>query len=277
MKQYFHRHLDELYGQSETRQFFLLSIEHFFGLTNADLIKNEQQRISESEILQLRNVVKKLKKHYPIQYILGNAHFDGLLLKVNEHTLIPRPETEELVHWIIESVEISGNYRIVDLATGSGCIALSLANHLPNAEFSGFDVSKEALEVAQINADKYELNVDFFQVDLLKDDINIDGKIDVIVSNPPYVRLSEKTLMQRNVVDHEPELALFVSDNDPLLFYDRISDIGLKNLKSGGMLFFEINEQYANEVNELLLTKGYGQVEIRKDINGKFRMIKCVR
>jgi len=216
----------------------------------------------------------RLKNFEPIQYILGETEFYGLKLAVNPFVLIPRPETEELVQWIIKS-QLPENCKILDIGTGSGCIALALKNELKNAEVFGTDISENALVVARQNAIKNNLDVDFFQADILKWE-KIDWKtFDVIVSNPPYIRESEKKLIHPNVINHEPASALFVADSNPLVFYRSIAIFAKKQLSGNGLLFFEINENLGSEMKKMLICFGFSEIEIRKDINRKNRMVCC--
>jgi release factor glutamine methyltransferase len=210
----------------------------------------------------------------PIQYIFGYAWFYGLSFEVDRHVLIPRQETEELVHWIINS-EPKNPCRIVDLATGSGCIAVSLAMNMKNAAVSACDISSGALAVARKNAGLNKASVEFFSFDLLNDNDTLPGRYQVMVSNPPYVTREEIVLMKKNVLDYEPHMALFVPDHDPLVFYKRVALLARKNLLDGGSLYLEINEKFPDEVSTLLKSAGLYAVEVRKDLNGKFRMIKA--
>ena len=210
----------------------------------------------------------------PIQYIFGETDFLDFKIKVTPSVLIPRPETEELVHWIIEK-RIPNNSRILDVGTGSGCIALALKKRLKNCNVFGVDISAEALEVARKNGKINKLHVDFFQADILKWEQIQWEKFDVIISNPPYVRLSEKLEMNNNVLLYEPEKALFVTNEDPLVFYRTIAAFANKYLNEDGKLYFEINEYLAFEMKNLMLGMGFNNVEIKKDINGKNRMIYC--
>jgi release factor glutamine methyltransferase len=244
-----------------------------------------------------------LPQEKPIQYILGEAWFYGLPFKVTESTLIPRPETEELVEWIIESlkfkvksqknIEPSLSHRaesrcelsILDIGTGTGCIPIALKTNLPEAEVFAIDVSEKALEIAKQNARQNKTNINFIQTDILQveDFLSLRAesrslsKLDVIVSNPPYVRNLEKVEIKKNVLDYEPHLALFVEDNDPLIFYRKMAELALQSLKPNGLLFFEINQYLGQETVEMLQQLGYKNIELRKDLMGNDRMIKCTR
>ncbi|MEG2513888.1 MAG: peptide chain release factor N(5)-glutamine methyltransferase, partial [Bacteroidaceae bacterium] len=221
------------------------------------------------------DILVRLQKHEPIQYIIGSTIFYGLKLKVDRNVLIPRPETAELVEMIIEE-NAERTLKIVDIGTGSGCIALSLSAHLPLAEVSAWDISEGALQLAKQNAETLSLKVHFEQRDALNLPV-IKEKYDVIVSNPPYVRESEKAEMETNVLDWEPALALFVSDEDPLLFYRKIAEFGKQSLLPNGTIYFEINQTFGQQTKEMMEQLGYTQVEIIKDMFGKDRIAKAVR
>ncbi len=273
---YFSKELNNLYPEPELQQLLHLTFLHYFGCSKIDFITNDEKLLSESELLKIIYAVKGLKKNKPLAYILGEWEFYGISLKVNEHTLIPRPETEELVQLIINENKHQKSIKILDIGTGSGCIALALKKHLPNANVSAWDISEEVLKIASENAIKNSLTISFNQVDILSYKVtNFSEKYDVIVSNPPYVTKNEKSLMQENVVNYEPHLALFVENNNPLLFYNAIADFALKHLTTNGKLYFEINEKQGKEVKKLLFAKGFCNTEIVEDMNGKERMIKC--
>ena len=242
--------------------------------------------ISEVDIDKFKEAIKRLNNHEPIQYIIGKTEFYSLLFKVNEAVLIPRPETEELVDWIISKFRIQNSeLKILDIGTGSGCIAISLAKNLPNAKVFALDVSKEALNVAKANAWQNDVEVEFIEADILNwkqeaGNMNLDFKdlnLDIIVSNPPYVRASEKEQMKPNVLAHEPDLALFVKDEDSLLFYRNITQFASQFLNTKGQLFFEINEYLGNDMFKLLNDKGFIDIELKQDIFAKDRMIKGVK
>lgn len=273
---YFSKELSNLYAEPELQQLLHLTFLHYFGCSKIDFITNDKKLLSESELLKIIYTIKGLKKNKPLAYILGEWEFYGISLKVNEHTLIPRPETEELVQLIINENNHQKAIKILDIGTGSGCIALALKKHLPKATVSAWDISEEALKIATENAVKNNLAISFNQIDILKyTTTSSSEKYDVIVSNPPYISENEKSLMQENVLNYEPHLALFVENNNPLLFYNAIADFALKHLTTTGKLYFEINEKYGKEVKELIFAKGFCNSEIVEDINGKERMIKC--
>jgi release factor glutamine methyltransferase len=238
-------------------------------------ITETNTKVPNSDYNQIMSITKRLLSHEPIQYILGETEFYGLKFRVNQAVLIPRPETEELVDWIIRDHKNSA-LTIVDVGTGSGCIAVTLAKNLIQSTVYALDVSEQALEQAKANAQLNEVVVQFFQTDVLKQPWpGFTKKPDLIVSNPPYVTQKEKKQMQANVLDYEPSLALFVSDDDPLLFYREIATQARNLLADEGWLYFEINEALGNQTATLLEALGYRQIELRADINGKHRMIKA--
>lgn len=249
-----------------------------FHFSTFDLYAGKDMNFSENERGRLEVILKRLCKYEPFQYILGKANFCGLSFEVTPAVLIPRPDTEELVDWIVEDCAEKSGLRILDVGTGSGCIPVSLAKRMRahNPSVAAWDISEEALEVARKNAVHNQVEVSFVHQDVLKDDYPV-MEVDVLVSNPPYIACKEKGEMERNVLDWEPELALFVPDDDPLLFYHRIAEIGLHILSEGGCLFYEINRAYGVEMVELLKNFGYTSIELRKDLSGNDRMVKAVR
>ncbi|MEZ4792053.1 MAG: peptide chain release factor N(5)-glutamine methyltransferase [Gelidibacter sp.] len=278
----FHKELDAIYGKDEVDSFFYLLTDEFLGMQRLAFSLQPQFAINKQEEQPLFEALSKLKQEAPIQYILGKTEFYGLPFNVNEHTLIPRPETEELVHWIISQQTANNkHFNILDIGTGSGCIAVSLAKNLPNANVFALDVSEGALKVAKENAVLNDVNVKFFQVDVLNEsDLDLkfkDLEFHLIVSNPPYVRKSEKAAMKNNVLDNEPDMALFVEDGNPLVFYRSIAGFAAKYLKKKGQLFFEINQYLGNEMIELMGNFGFKDVELKKDIFGNDRMLKGIK
>ncbi|RZL40030.1 MAG: peptide chain release factor N(5)-glutamine methyltransferase [Pedobacter sp.] len=253
------------------------------GFNKATYILKKQDAISETDILKFKNILNDLSKGNPIQYVFGEAEFYGLKFKVNPSVLIPRPETEELVEWILECCKSSGyngldgnEIDVLDIGTGSGCIPIALKKHMPNANVSALDISIEALATAKENAELNNLTVDFIEGDILNHSIVQSfnhSKLDVIVSNPPYIKEDEKPAMHKNVLANEPHIALFVSNENPLVFYTAIADFAKANLKINGLLFFEINEYLGKETMEMLASKGFVNIELRKDMQGKDRMI----
>ena len=265
--------LGGIYPDNEIRNIGYLVSEHLLNYSKIDFHLNDQQPISAEMAEKFRQSLKRLKKGEPVQYITGSTEFYGLPFRVDRRVLIPRPETEELVNWIIrENTDLP--VRIFDVGTGSGCIAVSLAVNLPRARVSACDVSEDALNLAMSNAETNRTAIRFFTFDLLDQKIILPGKYEVIVSNPPYVRQGEKIFMRSNVLDYEPELALFVPDADPLLYYRGLALMGRKYLQDGGKLYLEINESFASEVARLLENAGFYGIEIRKDLNGKARMVR---
>jgi release factor glutamine methyltransferase len=274
LKSNFKKTLSELYPSEEIQSFFNILSEKYLNLSRIEIALNRDRRLTETEAEKFQKAILRLQNHEPIQYIIGETEFYGLPFKVNKHTLIPRPETEELVEWILSGFPPSGARGILDIGTGTGCIAISLAKNLPNAKISALDISEEALKIAEANAKLNKVEVNFFQTDILAAE-TLPKKYDVIVSNPPYVRELEKKQMQQNVLKYEPHSALYVKDEDPLLFYRAISRLAKNHLNPGGKLFFEINEYLAYEMTELLKAEGFKNIEIKKDIYGKDRMLKC--
>jgi release factor glutamine methyltransferase len=279
---YFIDQVAPFFDKEEAESFFYLIIENFRNLKRVDLVMQPDLFFSEPELIQLEQVIAELKLQKPIQYILGTTEFYGLQFQVNPHTLIPRPETEELVDWILKSQKLEDGRRktedksikMLDIGTGSGCIAISLAKNLPQARVSAIDVSVEALATAKKNAALNEVDVQFICQNILETN-SLTATYDIIVSNPPYVRMLEKQEIKTNVLDFEPHLALFVEDNDALLFYRKIAQLAQHNLNENGLLFFEINQYLAKETIELLENLHFKSIELRQDIYGNDRMICC--
>jgi len=279
--------LSNIYDEGEAESFFYLILEEKKQLKRIDLALQPDLVFSETDLQVWNSILEQLKLEIPIQYLLGKTHFYGLEFEVNENVLIPRPETEELVEWIIESQKSevrSQKLRILDIGTGSGCIAISLAKNLPNAQVFAIDVSENALATAQKNAVMNQVEVNFIKTDILKindleklptPDFQLPTKFDIIVSNPPYVRNLEKQEIKKNVLDNEPHLALFVEDDNALIFYRKIAELAQKNLCPNGQLYFEINQYLGKEMIELLEDMNFKNVELRKDIYGNDRMMKC--
>ncbi len=267
--------LESMYGGDEAEVLFSLAAEHVLGLSPTRLKMVKDTLISFIDLQKLLNILNDLKTGKPIQHILGAAHFYGGIFEVNNHVLIPRPETEELVDWIIQDYKLSQIHHanLLDVGTGSGCIPISLKKHLPDFEVFSIDVSAEALEVAHRNAQTLQVEVELIKADILT--YQTDLKFDVIVSNPPYIRELEKLEMHENVLMHEPHLALFVSNDNPLVFYEAIADLGIRNLKPDGSLYFEINEYLSTETVDMLRVKGFNSIILKKDMQGKERMIRA--
>lgn len=257
------------FSRREIISFAYLSIERILGFSKSDCILNSNYILSDEDISSFEKIIVEIKKNIPIQYILGETHFYNLKFNVNSSTLIPRPETEELVRYIL-----SHNFSsVLDIGTGSGCIAISIAKN-SNANIYAIDNSKEALEIAKSNAILNSVDVNFMFNDVF--DFSDTKKYDLIVSNPPYVLNSEKIYMHQNVIDYEPHNALFVEDSNPLIFYEKIALIASKNLNNNGLLFFEINEKFGDQIIDLLLKLNFVDIELKKDINGRDRIIKSV-
>ena len=286
LKIQFQNQLELIYDVEEIDIFFFMITEYFYDFRRIDFSLKPDFEIQN--IAEWETIISDLKQEKPIQYILGEAWFYGLPFKVNENTLIPRSETEELVEWIIESQKYVTSSEvertILDIGTGTGCIPISLKNNLPEAEVFAIDISEEALEVAKFNAKQNETKVHFIQTDILQvadleklSTVNcqLSTNFDVIVSNPPYVRNLEKVEIKKNVLEYEPHLALFVEDNDALLFYRKIAQLAKQSLQPNGLLFFEINQYLGKETVGMLSQLGYQNIELRKDLKGNDRMIKC--
>ena len=274
-KTVFQQELSSRYDAMEIESFFFLILEQSKNLKRIDLALHPEFEFSEAEILQWNVVLEQLKQELPIQYILGKTNFYGLEFLVNPNVLIPRPETEELVDWIISKKSINQPpIKILDIGTGSGCIAISLAKNISEAHVFALDISEKALATAKENAKKNQVAVTFIQKNILTT-TDLEMEFDIIVSNPPYVRNLEKTEIKNNVLANEPHLALFVEDNDALLFYRKIAELAIKNLSPEGKLFFEINQYLGKETVELLSDLGFQNIELRQDIYGNDRMIAC--
>ena len=267
--------LQGVYDKEEIHSFFYILSDFFLQFSRFDFYMSQDTMVSETTIARFEKVLLRLKTLEPIQYILGTTQFYGLTFKVNKHTLIPRPETEQLVHWVLSNLHDQGCVLdILDIGTGSGCIAVSLAKNIPSARVSGIDISEKALEMAQENAVNNQVLVSFCEKDILETTA-LEKKYDVIVSNPPYVCQLEKKAMNANVLDYEPGVALFVPNEDPLLFYRKIAQLSLVSLKTRGWLYFEINEYLSKEMDVLLKNIGFANIEIKKDFREVPRMIKC--
>ncbi len=252
-------------------------IEHITGFSGSQRILHKCDILTKEQETFLDKATSELLKQKPVQYVLNEAYFYRMKWYVNEAVLIPRPETEELVDWIIQDIKLNrANASLLDIGTGSGCIAIAIKKNMPEANVYAMDVSKEALQIAAKNAELQQALVQFLEVNILDEKSwEVLPALDYIISNPPYITQGEALDMNDNVIRYEPHLALFVPDDNPLLFYDAISTFGLQHLTHKGKLFFEINEVFGNEVVELLLKKGYRNIELRKDMQGKDRMIKA--
>ena len=267
---YFKQELSAVADEREIISCYYISMEYLLVYNRSDCIINSNQVLNKSQLSKIKQIVAELKTNKPIQYILGETEFYSLKIKVNEHTLIPRPETEQLVDWILKENFVTA----LDIGTGSGCIPIALAKHT-DAKVLAIDVSEDALLIAEENAKNNEVEIDFIHQDILQ--TNSLQKVDLIVSNPPYVLESEKEKMQENVLDYEPELALFVEDKNPLIFYKKIASLAIASLNKNGKLFFEINAKFGKETIEMLADIGFVNIELKKDMNDKYRMIKAIK
>ena len=278
IKQYreqFVQKLSSLYDVMEAESFFYLILENRHQMKRIDLAINPELAFSIEEIKKWDAILEQLLLEIPIQYVLGTAHFYGLEFEVNENVLIPRPETQELVDWIINDCRLNkqSNIKVLDIGTGSGCIAISMAKNLDEAQVSAIDISDKALETACKNALDNGVVVDFYQKNILETTA-LEQQFDIIVSNPPYVRQLEKSEIKKNVLDNEPHLALFVADHDALVFYRKIAGLAQQNLVENGRLYFEINQYLGKEMMALLEEMNFRNITLRKDIYGNDRMIK---
>jgi release factor glutamine methyltransferase len=275
--------LAHLYDEREIEALSLTALTEITGISKGSIKAFPEKELTDEQAEQLNHTLNELTTGKPLQYILGETEFYGLIFKVNEAVLIPRPETEELVEWVINSVGERASTalhpapHILDIGTGSGCIAISLKKNLPEAHVSAIDISAGAIWTAKENALLNDVQISFIQDDILQPKFETEYiKFDIIVSNPPYVTLVDKEQMHTNVTDFEPHTALFVPENDPLLFYNAIADFAIKHLAADGLLFFEINESYGKETIELLSGKLFKNIELRKDMSDRDRMIKAV-
>ena len=267
---YYQEKLSALYPSNEIKNITEMIFEHFMGWDKMTLRSNNKSTLSESELLLFHKALKRLLKNEPVQHITGQVEFYSLPFKVNKHVLIPRPETEELVDLVIK--ECSGSETILDIGTGTGCIPISLKKQLKNTLVYGVDVSGDALAIARDNAALNSAEVTFVKEDILQ-----MSSIKEYLSNPPYITNSEKELMSENVLTFEPHIALFIEDDEPLLFYDKIGHLAYDNLSSGGKLYFEINEHYGNQTMKLLKSIGFSHIRLIKDLQNKDRIIAAIR
>lgn len=277
LKKHFYSQLEGRYPTEEIQSFFSILSEHFLNYSRIDTVLKAEERVLDEQLRYFEDALLRLVRHEPVQYITGGTEFYGLPFFVNASTLIPRPETEELVEWIIEDhCETSlASPCVLDIGTGSGVIAISIAKYLQKAKVDAIDISVNAIAVARENACRNEVDVLFSEVDVLQAR-QLSKKYDIIVSNPPYVRELEKVKMKQNVLAYEPDDALFVSDQDPLMFYRKIGELAKTHLTDGGSLYFEINEYLSTEMKKLLEELEFSEIKIKKDIFGKDRMMHCV-
>lgn len=272
---YIRKELTGIYPKGEIESLIFLIFEKLKGYTRTQVLLASDELLDANERSEIERITRQLKNHEPIQYILGTTEFYGLPFFCSPGVLIPRPETEELVHWIIEQNTNSAP-AILDMGTGTGCIAISLRKNIPQSTVWACDISPVCIETAQQNAKLNNAEVTVWAYDILNETPRVEfPEMDIIVSNPPYIRETEKSLMERNVLEFEPELALFVPDSNPLVFYEKIADFSRSRLKTGGFLYFEINEAFGNECCQMLRNKGFSGVVLKKDIHGKDRMIAC--
>ena len=280
-RDYFNKTLKKLYPTSEIDTFLFLLLEEYLNFKRIDVVLKSNFEISPEDLTLLKSSTKLLEQEVPIQYILGKTEFYGFPFILNEHVLIPRPETEELVTSVLNKIskleplhpiEKEKKLKILDIGTGSGCIPISLKRSLPFAEITAIDIANEALIIAQKNASLNKVNINFIRQNILKTTA-LDDIYDIIISNPPYVRVSEKIEIKNNVLKNEPHLALFVEDNNPLIFYSKIAELAKSHLTKNGTLFFEINQYLGKETAELIKLKGFNKIQLKKDIFGHDRII----
>ena len=272
-KVYIRFELSGFYSKNEIFGLSKIIFSDVFNISSINMLMKEKDTLPQKDIEILKKIVSRLKNNEPIQYIIGKTEFYGLKFNVNKHVLIPRQETEELVDLIILENIAKQNLKILDIGTGSGCIAISLSKNIKTSQVSALDISKDALKIAKTNSLENNTHISFIQEDILSKNIFINNKFDIIVSNPPYVTNSEKDLIEQNVLAFEPELALFVKDNKPLIFYEQITNFASKNLNKNGKLYFEINENFGNDVQLLLQKYNFKNIRILKDINEKARIV----
>jgi len=272
------KELASMYPETEIRGFIRMLFDSYAGLSVTDLFLKGNEPLPEVTFQQITDAIGQLKNHRPIQYIIGKAHFYGLDFEVNENVLVPRPETEELVRWVINENKSQKRPSVLDIGTGSGCIAIALKKDFPQAEVFAMDISEEALNVSQRNAGLNNADIHFILADILSiSKSQTSTPYDIIVSNPPYVCQSEKRHMQANVLNYEPSQALYVPDEDALVFYRAITGFSLLHLKPGGKLYFEINERFGMEISDHLKLNGFNKIILQRDFQGKNRMIRAIR
>ncbi|MBL4658274.1 MAG: peptide chain release factor N(5)-glutamine methyltransferase [Flavobacteriales bacterium] len=278
--EYMRRELSAYYPENEGNAILFRLFDGILGYEQADIVLNAESDIADLDFKKFKKAVKDLKEKKPVQYILGYSDFGNVRIRVDHRVLIPRPETEELVNWIVESSD-RGAIRILDVGTGSGCIAISLKKELPNSQVMGTDVDEECIDLAKDNATNNKVQINFRVSNALDVDQSVHlvqpDTLDLIVSNPPYIQFKDRYQMDENILSYEPAKALFVDDDDPMLFYKSISNMGATLLKPGGVLYFEINEKFGNDVEEVMNKSGYTQIEQRRDIHDKVRFVRGVK
>jgi release factor glutamine methyltransferase len=278
-KLFFNEALSAIYPKTEIDSFFFILMEEKLKLQRIDTVLKPDFLITKKNLIDLKTIVKRLQKEEPIQYIIGSTEFYGLPFLVDKNTLIPRTETEELVAWVLDEIKVLTNNKItelsiLDIGTGTGCIPISLAKNLTSLNISAIDISPEALLIAKQNAILNKVTIEFIELDILNAE-SLPQEYDVIISNPPYVRELEKEEIKNNVLENEPHLALFVADENPLIFYNKIADLAKQQLSKNGMLFFEINQYLGKETVNMLVKKGFKNIQLKKDLFGNDRMIKA--
>ena len=284
-RNYFNETLKTIYPITEIDSFFFLLLEEYLGFRRVDIVLKSDFKITQETLNLLQSATKQLEQEVPLQYIIGKTEFYGLPFVVNKHVLIPRPETEELVAWVVsessrfktfntstKQTTETKQLKILDIGTGSGCIPISLKKQLPFAKISAIDISKEALSVAKKNAVLNNVDIHFILQDILKT-VALDQHYDIIISNPPYVRELEKKELKNNVLKNEPHVALFVENDNPLIFYAKIAELAKKYLNKNGLLFFEINQYLGTETIDLVNKKGLKNIQLKKDMFGNDRII----
>lgn len=278
IRSYYAQQLFKFYDERETENLIFMLLEDFAGVSKSELIINPEFTINESELLNIHFAVKDLKNYKPIQYILGKTEFYGIPILVNSNVLIPRPETEELIDWVKNDVKKNDNLSALDIGTGSGCIAIALKMTLPDLNIQAIDMSMGAIEMAEQNAKMNQTDITFSQINFLnRNEWKNLGQYNIIISNPPYVRNSEKAQMKKNVLNYEPENALFVDENDPLVFYKAIAEFAKSNLKTGGSLYCEINQYLGENTVEMFESYGFKEIQLKKDFKENNRFIKTTK
>lgn len=276
LQEEFQKQLIFNHPKDEINSFFYLLSEAYLDKNRLDIALAPNDQINNSKTTLFLDALAQLKNECPIQYIIGEVEFMDLTFEVNENVLIPRPETEELIKWVLTTEEGSEDMSILDIGTGSGCIPIILAHSMAKSSVTSFDVSEKAIEVAKKNAIKNKVDIQLVVQNILSID-TLDASYDIIISNPPYVRESEKAQMKNNVLNYEPDIALFVSDNDPLIFYKHIARLAIKSLKPSGALYFEINQYLGSALCTFLKDLGFKEIELKKDIYGADRMIRAIK
>jgi release factor glutamine methyltransferase len=277
VKAYFKERLIGFFTESEIKFMLKEAVIERLKLSSSEYLLCDEQLLSESDLLFFRSIVKRLLNNEPFQYVIGKTEFFGLEIKTDKRALIPRPETEELVQWVSESIQKDQTYQIADICTGSGCIALGLRSYFENSIITATDFSLDALELTKENSANLNLPLTILQIDATTSnefELPINS-FDCWVSNPPYIPINDKIKMEKNVLEFEPEMALFVENEDPLLFYREIGKNALVHLKPAGLLFFELHEDLAKETMQLIMGLGFVNIELRKDLQGKDRMLKA--